>query len=50
MLIAYSYVKSTIRTEEKEKSLEAKGVDWALPEDCAAAMLRLACDRTITGE
>ena len=33
-----------------EAFLLGHGVQMALPEDCVAAMMRLACDRTINGQ
>ena len=33
-----------------EAFLYGHGVRMATPEDCVAAMMRLACDRTINGE
>ena len=50
ILTAPSYVKSAIRTAEKEAQLQSKGVEFALPEDCTGAIMRLACDDTITGQ
>jgi hypothetical protein len=48
--ILHSYVKSAIRTPEMEAFLYSHGVRMAQPEDCVAAMMRLACDRTINGK
>ena len=47
--VAPYYVKSSIRSIELEKHLESKGIEFGLPEDCTAAMMRLACDKTING-
>lgn len=44
-----SYIKTPIRSAEVEKHLESKGIEFGLTEDCVAAMMRLACDKSITG-
>ncbi|KAH7395530.1 short chain dehydrogenase/ reductase [Cadophora sp. MPI-SDFR-AT-0126] len=48
-VLAPYWVKSAIRSPEMEAFLLGHGVQMALPEDCVAAMMRLACDRTING-
>ncbi|PMD37857.1 short chain dehydrogenase/ reductase [Hyaloscypha variabilis F] len=48
-VLAPYYVKSAIRTPEMEAFIYGHGVRMATPEDCVAAMMRLACDRTING-
>lgn len=48
--IAPSYVKSAIRSAEVEKRLTDEGVEFALPEHVAAAMMRVVTDETINGE
>lgn len=48
--IAPSYVQSAIRSAEVEKRLTDEGVEFALPEDVAAAMMRVVTDETINGE
>lgn len=47
--IAPPYVKSAIRTAKTEEYLTKNGVEFALPEDAAMAMMRIAADRTING-
>jgi hypothetical protein len=49
LLINCSYVKSQIRNLQTQERLESRGVEFAWPEDCTAAMLRIACDRSING-
>lgn len=48
--VAPSYVKSAIRSAEYEKYLTDQGVEFALPEDVATGMMRLAADRTMNGK
>ncbi|KAI9927108.1 hypothetical protein MW887_003491 [Aspergillus wentii] len=43
------FMKTTILSDEVHDVLESKGVEYALPEDGAAAVVKIACDRTITG-
>ncbi|KAH8805444.1 hypothetical protein F5884DRAFT_679109 [Xylogone sp. PMI_703] len=47
--VAPYYVLSGIRSLETQKYLESHGVQWARSEDCDAAMLRIACDKSIHG-
>jgi hypothetical protein len=43
------YTKTTIISQAVIDRLESKGVKFSLKEDCAAAMLRIATDKSING-
>ena len=43
------YTKTNIISQAVIDRLESKGVKFSLKEDCAAAMLRIATDRSING-
>jgi hypothetical protein len=48
--IAPSYVRTVIQSEEVYKAIQAKGIEFAPMEGCLAAVMRMACDKTINGK
>ena len=49
MLTSIVYTKTDIISQAVIDRLESKGVKFSLKEDCAAAMLRIATDKTVNG-
>ncbi|OBT43649.1 hypothetical protein VE00_05247 [Pseudogymnoascus sp. WSF 3629] len=47
--VAPCWIKSAIRTAEYESWLIDNGIQFGETEDCAGAMMRIACDRTVNG-
>ncbi|ETN38997.1 uncharacterized protein HMPREF1541_07039 [Cyphellophora europaea CBS 101466] len=47
--IAPSYVRTVIQSQQVYESIRAKGLDFATTESCLAAVMRIACDKTING-
>jgi NAD(P)-dependent dehydrogenase (short-subunit alcohol dehydrogenase family) len=48
--VAPCWIKSAIRTAEYENWLIDNGIQFGETEDCAGAMMRIACDRTVNGK
>ena len=48
--VAPCWIKSAIRTAEYENWLIENGIQFGETEDCAGAMMRIACDRTVNGK
>ncbi|CAI7606650.1 unnamed protein product [Penicillium crustosum] len=47
--VAPCWIKSAIRTKEYEDWLIERGVEFGEQADCAGAMMRIACDKSING-
>ncbi|KXG45696.1 Short-chain dehydrogenase/reductase SDR [Penicillium griseofulvum] len=47
--VAPCWIKSAIRTKEYEAWLIERGVEFGEQADCAGAMMRIACDKSING-
>ncbi|KAJ5589086.1 Short-chain dehydrogenase/reductase SDR [Penicillium hordei] len=47
--VAPCWIKSAIRTKEYENWLIERGVEFGEQADCAGAMMRIACDKSING-
>ncbi|KAJ5825866.1 Short-chain dehydrogenase/reductase SDR [Penicillium riverlandense] len=47
--VAPCWIKSAIRTKEYEAWLIEHGIEFGEQADCAGAMMRIACDKTING-
>jgi hypothetical protein len=47
--VAPCWIKSAIRTKEYEAWLIERGVEFGEQADCAGAMIRIACDKSING-
>ncbi|KAJ5687940.1 hypothetical protein N7455_006998 [Penicillium solitum] len=47
--VAPCWIKSAIRTKEYEDWLIERGVEFGEQADCAGAMMRVACDKSING-
>ncbi|KAL5352064.1 hypothetical protein ACLOAV_002007 [Pseudogymnoascus australis] len=47
--VAPCWIRSAIRSAEYEKWLEENGINFGETVDCAGCMMRISCDRTITG-
>ncbi|KAL4889859.1 hypothetical protein BDV59DRAFT_195368 [Aspergillus ambiguus] len=47
--VAPCWIKSAIRTKEYESWLIEHGIEFGEQADCAGAMMRIACDKTING-
>ncbi|KAJ5951067.1 Short-chain dehydrogenase/reductase SDR [Penicillium vulpinum] len=47
--VAPCWIKSAIRTKEYENWLIERGVEFGEQADCAGAMIRIACDKSING-
>lgn len=43
------YTQTTIMSAAVVERLKSKGVEFSLREDCTAAMIRIATDKTING-
>lgn len=48
--VAPCWIKSAIRTKEYETWLIEHGIEFGEQADCAGAMLRIACDKSINGK
>lgn len=48
--VAPCWIKSAIRTADYENWLINNGIKFGETEDCAGAMMRIACDRTVNGK
>lgn len=47
--VAPCWIRSAIRTKEYEAWLVAQGIEFGEQADCAGAMMRIACDKSING-
>jgi NAD(P)-dependent dehydrogenase (short-subunit alcohol dehydrogenase family) len=47
--VAPCWIKSAIRTKEYEDWLIERGVEFGEQADCAGAMMRIACDKSVNG-
>lgn len=47
--VAPCWIRSAIRTKEYENWLIEHGVEFGEQADCAGAMMRIACDKSING-
>lgn len=47
--VAPCWIKSAIRTKEYETWLIENGIEFGEQADCAGAMMKIACDKTING-
>lgn len=48
--VAPCWIRSAIRTQEYENWLIEHGVEFGEQADCAGAMMRIACDKSINGK
>lgn len=48
--VAPCWIKSAIRTKEYETWLIENGIEFGEQADCAGAMMRIACDKSINGK
>lgn len=44
-----SYVRTVIQSEAVYQAIQGKGLEFAAIESCLAAVMRIACDKTING-
>lgn len=47
--VAPCWIKSAIRSKEYETWLMERGIEFGEQEDCAGAMMRIACDKSVNG-
>ena len=47
--VAPCWIKSAIRSKEYETWLMERGIEFGEQADCAAAMMRIACDKGVNG-
>lgn len=47
--VAPCWIKSAIRTKEYETWLIENGIEFGEQADCAGAMIRIACDKSVNG-
>lgn len=50
MVGTISYVRTVIQSAETYEGMRQKGIEFATPESCVAAIMRISCDKEINGK